>query len=241
MTALADRHPGDPRAGRARVAVLALLAARVGTLAATLARRPEAGARGGREPRCDRPQRLPCRRPSKRCKSTWATWSCAWTSAWTQSSWRSPAPSPTTHLMRYDAYNELSGQQSVSIALLDDRQSGVVLTCIHHRDQARVYAKQIRDGIGELELSPEEAEAVRVALAEEPSGATRGPASAPASDDDVSSRLAPYRGRAIWGQRAPSARRRCWRACRPPPSSRSRWRRSETRSWPSRRARWTGH
>jgi len=91
-------------------------------------------------------------------------------------------------LIRYDAYNELSGQQSVSIALLDDRRSGVVLTCIHHRDQARVYAKQIRDGIGELELSPEEAEAVRVALAEEPSGATRGPASAPASGDDVSSR-----------------------------------------------------
>jgi Protein of unknown function (DUF4446) len=67
-------------------------------------------------------------------------------------------------LVRYDAYNELSGQQSMSIALLDDRRSGVVLTCIHHRDQARVYAKQIRDGLGELELSPEETEAVRVAL-----------------------------------------------------------------------------
>lgn len=67
-------------------------------------------------------------------------------------------------LVRYDAYNELSGQQSVSIALLDDRRSGVVLTCIHHRDQARVYAKQVREGLGELELSPEEAEAVRVAL-----------------------------------------------------------------------------
>jgi hypothetical protein len=69
-------------------------------------------------------------------------------------------------LIRYDAYNELSGQQSVSIALLDDRRSGVVLTCIHHRDQARVYAKQVHDGHGELELSPEEAEAVRVALGE---------------------------------------------------------------------------
>lgn len=68
-------------------------------------------------------------------------------------------------LVRYDAYNELSGQQSMSIALLDDRRSGVVLTCIHHRDQARVYAKQVRDGLGELELSPEETEAVRVALA----------------------------------------------------------------------------
>jgi hypothetical protein len=67
-------------------------------------------------------------------------------------------------LIRYDAYNELSGQQSVSIALLDGRGSGVVLTCIHHRDQARVYAKQVQGGQGELELSPEEAEAVRVAL-----------------------------------------------------------------------------
>ena len=79
-------------------------------------------------------------------------------------------------LVRYDAYNELSGQQSVSIALLDGRQTGVVLTCIHHRDQARVYAKQVREGRGELELSPEEAEAVRVALGDSKpaAGALRG-------------------------------------------------------------------
>jgi hypothetical protein len=67
-------------------------------------------------------------------------------------------------LVRYDAYNEFSGHQSVSIALLDDERSGVVLTSIHHRDQARVYAKQVTGGQGEQELSPEEAEAVRVAL-----------------------------------------------------------------------------
>jgi hypothetical protein len=67
-------------------------------------------------------------------------------------------------LVRYDAYNELSGHQSLSIALLDDQRSGIVLSCIHHRDQARVYAKQVTGGEGELELSPEEAEAVRVAL-----------------------------------------------------------------------------
>jgi hypothetical protein len=68
-------------------------------------------------------------------------------------------------LVRYDAYNELSGQQSMSIALLDDEQSGIVLSCIHHRDQARVYGKQVHAGRGELELSPEEAEAVRIAIA----------------------------------------------------------------------------
>jgi Protein of unknown function (DUF4446) len=66
-------------------------------------------------------------------------------------------------LVRYDAYNELSGQQSMSIALLDGTASGIVLSCIHHRDQARVYAKQVRGGRSELELSPEEAEAVRLA------------------------------------------------------------------------------
>jgi hypothetical protein len=73
-----------------------------------------------------------------------------------------------TALVRYDAYNELSGQQSMSIALLDDERSGIVLSCIHHRDQARVYGKRVQAGRGELELSPEEAEAVRVALASEP-------------------------------------------------------------------------
>jgi hypothetical protein len=66
--------------------------------------------------------------------------------------------------VRYDAYNELSGRQSMSIALLDDKRSGIVLSCIHHRDQARLYGKQVREGRSELELSPEEAEAVRLAI-----------------------------------------------------------------------------
>ncbi|HEY8303652.1 MAG TPA: DUF4446 family protein [Solirubrobacteraceae bacterium] len=71
-------------------------------------------------------------------------------------------------LVRYDAYNELSGQQSVSIALLDERRCGIVLSCIHHREQARVYAKQVWEGRSELELSPEEAQAVSAALASDP-------------------------------------------------------------------------
>ncbi len=68
-------------------------------------------------------------------------------------------------LVRYDAYGEMSGQQSTSIALLDATRSGVVLSSIHHRDQARLYAKAVREGQGELELSPEEDEALRLALA----------------------------------------------------------------------------
>ncbi|MEA2155007.1 MAG: hypothetical protein QOE11_1147 [Solirubrobacteraceae bacterium] len=67
-------------------------------------------------------------------------------------------------LIRYDAYNEMSGRQSTSIALLDSSKSGVVLSSIHHRDQARLYAKQVSGGKGELRLSPEEEEALRLAL-----------------------------------------------------------------------------
>lgn len=70
-----------------------------------------------------------------------------------------------TALVRYDAYNELSGHQSSSIALLDARRSGVVLSSIVHRDQARLYVKQVRNGEAEIALSPEEQEAIDTALA----------------------------------------------------------------------------
>lgn len=71
-------------------------------------------------------------------------------------------------LVRYDAYNEMSGQQSTSMAMLDARANGLVLSSIHHRDQARLYVKRVRDGRGELELSPEEADVVRQALEDRP-------------------------------------------------------------------------
>ena len=71
-------------------------------------------------------------------------------------------------VVRYDAYGEMSGQQSSSIALLDSRRSGVVLSSILHRENARVYVKQVMDGQAEQELSPEEQEAVEAALAGQP-------------------------------------------------------------------------
>jgi hypothetical protein len=77
-------------------------------------------------------------------------------------------------LVRYDAYNEMSGRQSTTIALLDASRSGVVLSSIHHRDQARLYAKQVIEGRPEYELSPEEDEAMRLALS--PDQAARRPA-----------------------------------------------------------------
>jgi hypothetical protein len=67
-------------------------------------------------------------------------------------------------LVRYDAYGELSGRQSSSLALLDAHGDGVVLSCITHRDTARLYTKQVRGGKGEYELSPEEDEAITTAM-----------------------------------------------------------------------------
>ena len=77
-------------------------------------------------------------------------------------------------LVRYDAYGELTGNQSTTIALLDAERNGVVLSSIVRRDTARIYCKQVVDGRGELELSPEEAEAVRRALAGETAATLQG-------------------------------------------------------------------
>jgi hypothetical protein len=77
-------------------------------------------------------------------------------------------------LVRYDAYGEMSGHQSTTIALLDAGHNGVVISTIAHRDTARMYCKQIHAGRGEHELSPEEAEAVRLALAGEVGSVTLG-------------------------------------------------------------------
>ena len=76
-----------------------------------------------------------------------------------------------TSLVRYDAYGEMSGRQSTSLALLDSRRSGVVVSAIHHREQARVYVKHMHEGASEVELSPEELEAVETAMAGAPTGA----------------------------------------------------------------------
>ena len=76
-----------------------------------------------------------------------------------------------TSLVRYDAYNEMSGRQSSTLALLDAHRTGVVVSSILHREQARVYVKPVREGASELELSPEEHEAIEAAVAGSPTGA----------------------------------------------------------------------
>ena len=68
-------------------------------------------------------------------------------------------------LVRYDAFDDLGGRLSFSLALLDDRGNGVTLTSIASATDTRLYAKSLTAGVGEHALSPEEEQAVKAALA----------------------------------------------------------------------------
>jgi hypothetical protein len=63
-------------------------------------------------------------------------------------------------VVRYDAFGDMGGHLSWSLALLDDAGNGVVLTSIHGRSDARTYAKSVASWTCEQQLSPEEDEAI---------------------------------------------------------------------------------
>ena len=63
-------------------------------------------------------------------------------------------------VVRYDAFGDMGGHLSWSVALLDDGGDGVVLSSIHGRSDARTYAKSISAWRCEQQLSPEEDEAI---------------------------------------------------------------------------------
>ena len=67
-------------------------------------------------------------------------------------------------VVRYDAMGEMTGHQSSSIALLDSHGTGMVLSSILHREQARLYVKPVIAGRSEFDLSPEEREALDTAM-----------------------------------------------------------------------------
>ena len=63
-------------------------------------------------------------------------------------------------VVRYDAFGDMGGHLSWSMALLDDAGDGVVLTSIHGRSDSRTYAKNISAWTAGSQLSPEEEEAI---------------------------------------------------------------------------------
>lgn len=70
-------------------------------------------------------------------------------------------------LIRYDAFEEMGGNLSFSLALLNNQKDGVVLTSINGRTENRIYIKQIMAGISnDFPLTTEENKAVAQALKE---------------------------------------------------------------------------
>jgi hypothetical protein len=63
-------------------------------------------------------------------------------------------------VVRYDAFGDMGGRLSWSLALLDDGGNGVVLTSIHGRSEARTYAKNLTAWACDQAMSPEEEEVV---------------------------------------------------------------------------------
>jgi len=66
-------------------------------------------------------------------------------------------------IVRYDAFTDVGGHLSWSLALADDSGAGVVMTSITGRDEVRSYAKSLVQWVCETPLSPEESEALESA------------------------------------------------------------------------------
>lgn len=70
-----------------------------------------------------------------------------------------------TGLVKYDAFREMSGALSYSLALLDKENNGVLISSMYSREGCYSYAKEIINGESKINLSEEEAEALKQAVA----------------------------------------------------------------------------
>lgn len=64
-------------------------------------------------------------------------------------------------IVRFNPFHETGGDQSFSVAFLDDEGNGIVITSLYSRDGTRVYAKPIQNGQSPYPLMDEEVEALR--------------------------------------------------------------------------------
>ena len=64
-------------------------------------------------------------------------------------------------ITRFNPFDDIGGDQSFILTILDKNNSGAIITSLHNRDITRIYAKPIKDGIGEnITLSKEEKSAI---------------------------------------------------------------------------------
>ncbi len=69
-------------------------------------------------------------------------------------------------MVRFDAYDDVGGEQSFAVVLLDRNRSGVAISSLYGRQDSRFYAKAITNGVSERALSDEEQMAMAKALGE---------------------------------------------------------------------------
>lgn len=67
-------------------------------------------------------------------------------------------------IVKYDAFKEMGGKLSFSIALLNDNKTGFILNSVHSSDGCYVYTKEIIDGESPISLGDEERKALMLAL-----------------------------------------------------------------------------
>lgn len=77
---------------------------------------------------------------------------------------RMPAAITRIGVVAYDAFGNITGNQSRSIALVSESGDGIVLSLLAARDETLFYVKEVRAGRGLEELAPEEQQAVDHAL-----------------------------------------------------------------------------
>ena len=65
--------------------------------------------------------------------------------------------------IRFNPFKEIGGDHSFSLAVLDGKDTGFVITGLHTRERTRIYAKAIKKGKSEVELSSEEKKALEKA------------------------------------------------------------------------------
>lgn len=67
-------------------------------------------------------------------------------------------------LVKYDAFNEMGGKLSFSLAMLDHKNDGFIINAMHSREGCYTYIKEIIDGNSIIQLADEEKEALDMAM-----------------------------------------------------------------------------
>lgn len=76
-------------------------------------------------------------------------------------------------LVRFNPFEDTGSNQSFALAVLDGQGDGYIVSSLHARQATRVYAKVITGGRSEANLSDEETEALRQAIAQPVAGGAR--------------------------------------------------------------------